>query len=232
MAQFAVKGYDVAANGFLVKPVSFSDLFLCMRRIMQILEVQKGKPLTVSSREGIHMLSSGDVIYIEVIRHMLTYHTGSGDYSGTGNLGELADTLSSDFFLCNRSYLVNFLYIKSVTGNEIEMKNGDRIPLSRGKRKVFLDAFNHWLGRILCHEHSCNKSLGGTSLDPYSVGYPAANPDDGGDGSLFLPVLHTPAPEKELLAVDCFGRCPLYRLRMPLEPGVVKERSFHRHGIH
>lgn len=52
---------------------------------------------------------------------------------------EGAQLLGDGFCLCNRSYLVNLLYVRSVEGNDVDI-GGVRLPVSRYKRKAFMEA--------------------------------------------------------------------------------------------
>ena len=56
------------------------------------------------------------------------------------------ELLSCGFFRCHRSYLVNLPMISRVGQTELEMQNGDRIPLSKYRRHEFLDAYARQMG--------------------------------------------------------------------------------------
>lgn len=49
MAQYAVKGYDVNAAGFILKPVSYYDFLLRIRKCIGILQTRTEEFLRVSS---------------------------------------------------------------------------------------------------------------------------------------------------------------------------------------
>ena len=49
------------------------------------------------------------------------------------------------FFRCHVSYLVNLRYVDRVSGNDVWV-NGDRLAISRYRRKDFLETWSAWIG--------------------------------------------------------------------------------------
>jgi len=48
------------------------------------------------------------------------------------------------FFRCNRCYIVNLAYVDNYQGNDLII-HGDRVQVSRSRKKQFLDAMNVYL---------------------------------------------------------------------------------------
>lgn len=87
-----------------------------------------------------------DLLYIEVQGHYLLYHTEMSVYEARGSLRELEEKLISHHFLrCNNCYLVNLRHIRSVEDNVV-IVGEDRLPISRPKKKSFLDGLTEYLG--------------------------------------------------------------------------------------
>ncbi|MCI6435877.1 MAG: LytTR family DNA-binding domain-containing protein [Clostridiales bacterium] len=147
MAQYAVRGYDVNAAGFVLKPVSYYDFLLRMRKCMGILQSRTEKSITLKMRQGIRRLSVRSILYVEVNSHMLSYHTAAETIQATGSLSEMEETLAESGFLrCNSCFLVNPRAISTVIGYDIQLINGDTIQISHPKKKQFMQALNVWLG--------------------------------------------------------------------------------------
>lgn len=143
MAQFAVKGYDVNAVGFVLKPVRYQDFYLSMRRAADLAGHREGQQFVVNNKDEMVRLSTQELLYVEVHGHVLQYHTTSRVVIGNGSLGELEKQLSRSFFLrCNNCYLVNPKYIKSVQGFQLILKNGESLQISRPRKKAFMEALN------------------------------------------------------------------------------------------
>ena len=146
MAQYAVKGYDVNAAGFILKPVSYYDLLMRIRKCITILQSRTEECLTLKMKQGIVRLPIRSILYIEVNRHMLTYHTSKEALQATGSLSELEAALQGyNFLRCNSCYLVNPRAIQAVLGYDIHLINGEQILISHPKRKQFMQELNIWL---------------------------------------------------------------------------------------
>ena len=147
MAQYAVRGYDVNAAGFILKPVSYYDFLMRMRKCIGILQTRVEEYVTLNMRQGIIRLPARDILYVEVNRHMLTYHTFKGTVQTTGSLAETEASLrGSGFLRCNSCYLVNPKAIQAVLGYDIRLINGETIQISHPKKKQFMQDLNIWLG--------------------------------------------------------------------------------------
>lgn len=147
LAQFAVKGYEVSAFDFVVKPVGYSDFALKFKRAETTIENKRDIDITVSERYKTTRLSSGEILYVEVVGHYLYYHTQSETIKGYGSISELEKTLAPKCFMrCNNCYLVNPRFIKCVEGYTVVMKNGDELLISHQRKKAFMTELTVWLG--------------------------------------------------------------------------------------
>lgn len=89
MAQYAVKGYEVNAFDFILKPVSYTEFSLKMMRILNYLKEHEDIKLTLKTVDGVVCVSLGDLKYVEVLNHKLTYHTKTGNFTEYGQLMQL-----------------------------------------------------------------------------------------------------------------------------------------------
>ena len=88
-----------------------------------------------------------DIVYIESIRHTIIIHTLSGKLSITGTLKDLEARLADhDFFRSNSCYLVNLRYVAAVEDQDCVMSNGERLRISRPRKKAFLTALADYMG--------------------------------------------------------------------------------------
>lgn len=145
MAQFAIKGYEVDALDYFVKPVGYYEIKMRLERIRRINE-SNGTMLNISVGRGTKRVSVSDIYYIEVIDHALVYHTRGGVFSCRGgSIRDLERSLSSEGFArCSVSYLVNMHYCSELHGNTL-IVGGDELKITRGKGKEFLDKFTAML---------------------------------------------------------------------------------------
>ena len=146
IAHFAVNGYEVNAMDYMVKPVSYSSFQLKLKKVLAYIEKNKDVSLVITDKDGIHRVPISKIMYIEVISHMLVYHTEDGDIETRGVLKDVEQNLSSRHFLrCNNCYLVNLRHITAVQDQDVIL-GSITLPISRPKKKTFLDEFTKYLG--------------------------------------------------------------------------------------
>lgn len=140
-AQYAVRGYEVSALGYMVKPITYFSFKLIMDKVIAKIR-RADKDIVIQGRDFTKRISNRDLYYIEVMDHYLIYHTVAGEYRAIGRMNEVADQLSEyNFFRCSNSHLVNLLYVREVSENQITVGE-DKVFISRRKKKDFLIALN------------------------------------------------------------------------------------------
>ena len=147
MAQYAIRGYEVEAFDFVVKPVQYAPFCMKMQKLLNMMRMRQKKYLTVNQANGVSRVFLQEIIYVEVCNHKLFFHTERGEVEGRGSLGQLEkDMEGSTFARCNSGYIVNLRNIKSIEKDTVIMSNGDRLPVSRARKKEFLNQFAMYLG--------------------------------------------------------------------------------------
>lgn len=146
MAQYALKGYEVNAFDFIVKPVSYGDFSLKLTRALERLKRSDGVSVMARTRRGVFRVEAADTKYVEIADHSLIYHTVKGDITATGHLYEVEPVLlGAGFVRCNRCYLVNLRYVEYAEDNAVSLGDGVVLQISRNRRKEFYDALTNYL---------------------------------------------------------------------------------------
>ena len=146
MAQFAVKGYQVEALDFLVKPVEYYSFELTFRKILRHLRNNTGDILQLDTGEKKLFVPVSEIFYVEVLGHYVTYHTESGDVRCKGVLSKIQEKLDDqNFFLCNRYCLIHLKYVTEIR-RETVVVHGVELEVSRSKRKDILHAMTQYMG--------------------------------------------------------------------------------------
>ena len=151
LAQFAIKGYEVDALDFVVKPVGYHDFALRMKKALRVMRRQAGQTLTVTSREGTSVFAAGDLAFVEVMNHELSYHVeGVGVVSGRGSLRELEASLEGQpFCRVSNSCLVNMEHIRQVKRDRLVMSDGTELFFSRSRKRPAMETIAAFLGGSL-----------------------------------------------------------------------------------
>ncbi len=150
MAQFAIKGYEVDALDFILKPVSMASIVYVLDKAMKRLDGSSAKAMfSLKTSDGTISLAASDITYVEVFDHNLVYHTTRGEYTVRGKLSDACQKLSPDrFVMCNRSFIVNLRHVSNVTSDYL-MIGDTRISVSKSHRKELMKRFSSFLGDSL-----------------------------------------------------------------------------------
>ncbi len=144
--QCAIQGYSVNALDFIDKSMSDSDIENRFARIYNFIMGAKYTDSLVVVQDGVYYkLALKDIKYIEVNRHVLTYHTSKGTIVTRGNLNEVEQKLiKHNFVRVYKSYLVNIKDIESVGQSTIRV-GGDELLLSRKYKSDVIDAILRYI---------------------------------------------------------------------------------------
>ena len=146
LAQYAIKGYEVHAFDFIVKPVSYYHFALKLSAALDRLKNNQEISFWVKNKDGRFKLHASHVLYVESDKHYMTYHTTEGDIATLGTIAAAAEDLrEAPFALCNRCYLINLTHVVGVRQTTVLLDNGIELQISRNKRTAFIDSLNGYL---------------------------------------------------------------------------------------
>ena len=141
MAQYAVKGYEVDAIGFMVKPVTYFDFQTNFGKAVRAVESARDSNVSFTMKDGVVKFSTDDIKYVEVSGHMITFHTFDRDLETRGSMKEIEKAFDGkNFARCNSCYLVNLKYVSQIEKNIVSIAGGDELVISKNKRKEFITA--------------------------------------------------------------------------------------------
>lgn len=145
MAQYAIKGYEVDALDFILKPVSYPQFAMKVAKAMNMLKKKEEKSLLLPLEDCKKKVSVKDVLFIEVKGHELHVATADQIYILRCSMQEMEADLKKCFFSrCHNSYLVNLRHVAEVRKEEIIVKNYT-IPISRTRKKIFLEELSDYI---------------------------------------------------------------------------------------
>ncbi len=146
MAQYAIKGYEVDALDYVLKPVSYFSFTQRLNRAVSRLHARRKAYVALPVKGGSMRMESADLYYVESQGHQLLYHTRSGVYQATGTIQQAEQDLEGmGFFRCNKGYLVNLEHVEGIQGSCAQVK-GESLLISRGRRAAFLEALAGYVG--------------------------------------------------------------------------------------
>lgn len=145
MAQYAVKGYEVQAFYYIVKPISYYNLESCLSRVIKQIRLNGEDEIRLNLQKGVVRIRLSRLLYIEVAGHHLIWHTQDGNYESSGALKAIESKLPPSFSRCNNCYLVNLRHVTGVNGYEAQV-GGETLAISHPRRKPFMRDLNEYLG--------------------------------------------------------------------------------------
>lgn len=149
LAQYAVRGYQVDALDFMVKPVTYEDFALRMGRAMRVMDRNAGGTVSVATDEGLRVIAEKDVVYVEIFRHDLYWHvTGSAQpLHARGTLTRVAGELGAERFCrVSASHLINMGQLALIRPGSVVMSDGTEVVISRRRRREVLETLTRYMG--------------------------------------------------------------------------------------
>lgn len=147
MAQYAIRGYEVDAVDFVLKPVSYYRFSSLLQKILRRMGERADLELTIRTPGGLQRVLASRIIYLSVEDHLLLYHTEDGVIEAWGTLKSSRDSLAEGTFVqVNKSCVVNLKHVRAIKGDKI-LVGETELTLSRGRKADVIRTLNHFLER-------------------------------------------------------------------------------------
>ncbi|MNJ46480.1 Transcriptional regulatory protein YpdB [compost metagenome] len=143
---YMYRSFQVQPYGYLLKPTSDEELrATTVKAIAQCK--QHNDVFTFAMNQMTYHLRVSEMMYITVERgKKLVIVTVNETYSYYGKLGELADQLEPYHFCrVHSGYVVNWDYVRALGKNQLILKNGAVIPVSRTKSASALQSYHQFI---------------------------------------------------------------------------------------
>ena len=149
MAQYAIRGYEVDALDFVLKPVSYYQFSTKLERALQRIQRRRGGQVALQVSGGVQLLDTDDILYLETRDRLLHYHTATDTWSVRGSLLKAEKDLAAYHFArCNQCYLVNLRHVTGVQNDFVQIGQ-EQLEISRRQRVAFLAAVAAYVGGAL-----------------------------------------------------------------------------------
>lgn len=155
LAQYAVRGYQVDALDFMVKPVRYGDFAMRMQRAMRVLERNARQTIAVSTTSGTRVIDVRDLAYVDLRGHDLHYHMGKevaatsapSELQQRGSVREIEKRLpENEFIKVSQGCLANMAHVSEVRADSILMDDGVTLYFSRSRRRECLEKLTRYFG--------------------------------------------------------------------------------------
>ena len=148
--KFAVKGYGVNAEGYMLKPFNYSEFADKMNDLMTRINTRSTEVFYDNTDKGKILIDVNDLIYIETCERNTKIHTREDTYISCKKMKEHEQLLQGyTFCRCHASYIVNLSYVRSIDGLSLYLKDGTEIQISKSRRGKFMEAFAKYVDSVI-----------------------------------------------------------------------------------
>lgn len=146
MSQYAIRGYEVGAMDYLLKPLSYFPFSQRLGRALSRVQKKAKHYLVVPVKGGAQKLDTEDIYYVESQGHNLLFHTAGGVFVTPGALKDVEEKLASlNFSRCNKGYLVSLSHVDGIIDG-CAVVQGEKLLISRGRKAEFMEALANCVG--------------------------------------------------------------------------------------
>lgn len=148
LAKYAVKGYEVGALGFIVKPATYGGFKMSLDRAMRQIRQSSGRSIVVTDDDGSRVIPLSEMVWAEVRGHHTTYHLESGEsFNSYGSLTQLEKDLEgAPVIRISKSFLINMDKVQRIRTSTLLMVTGDELTMSRSLKRDIVKQLADYLG--------------------------------------------------------------------------------------
>ena len=145
LARYAIKGYEVSAFDFIVKPLTYANFTMKITRALNHLKTKSEKEILVKSGGNTVRIAVADIKWVEIRAHKITYHLVDKDIVSYGTLKDAESLISDKLFVrCNTCFLVNLRFVDAIKDN-CAVVGGENLLISYPRRVEFKKALTDYL---------------------------------------------------------------------------------------
>jgi len=139
-SQFVLDSFDVGADQYLVKPITYQTFEKKVYPLIRKIDTQKNYMFVKLIDGGNQVMALRDICAVcvepSLRRGTLTVHTMNGEVSIYGLMKDYVQKLSPySFFQIHRQCLVNLEHVQGLYPEGLLMKNGNHYQISRYQKK-------------------------------------------------------------------------------------------------
>lgn len=131
--QYAMELFQIRPLHFLVKPFTKQQVMEVLDKAMRLTTGYRDY-FEFQSEQNYHRCFYSDIMYFESSARKIMLHTQSEIFTFYGKLNDIEKETGEAFLRIHQSFLVNPLYIIQYKADEIMLKDGRTLPISKSLR--------------------------------------------------------------------------------------------------
>lgn len=149
---FAAESYALRADYYTLKPVTGESV----ARMLDDVDLSSPNQNPVVTLPGGIMCPTRSILFTEYSNHQITLHLENGQtrrvWMAQADLENLLDR--REFVTCTKGIVIGLRWVDRLDGSTVVMKDGRRIPISRGRKPDVKQAHADYLFRLLWNDDS------------------------------------------------------------------------------
>lgn len=141
---YAVKGYEVKAFDYIVKPLLYEDFALKMSIFLKTLLTDGNIEHVFKCKDTLIKVKEKDILYIDIYKHYLTIYTVDKTFTTRGTIKDINKSLSNIFSRCSSNCIINLMHLDKIVKGDI-LINNKLIKITAKYKKQFLRDFSIYL---------------------------------------------------------------------------------------
>lgn len=146
--EYAIQGYELDVVDYLLKPILFSRFYQAVVKVEERLNAiknshqnEEGKNHHFFKHNGrLVKINFADIFYVKAEQEYSYIYTLQENYLVGMHLKKMEAKLpKSDFIRIHRSYILNLIHLKSISGNTVYLEDGTSIPLAKSNNALLLE---------------------------------------------------------------------------------------------
>ncbi len=148
MTNYAIRGYQVDALDYVLKPVSYFAFSQKLDRALSRVKKDNSNIISIDLPSGVKKLDIDNIFYIESQGHNLVFYTNSGEFSIRAKISDFEQQLAPHhFFRSNKGYIVNLKYVDGVEKGECLIA-GRQLLIARARKNEFMSALTDYMAGV------------------------------------------------------------------------------------
>lgn len=145
--QYMQASFGVRAAQYLTKPISYDTFANKINEFVSYMTEDKERVIELVSDGEQYYLNEKSVISIESQGAKLRFTTEKDSLSVYGKISDYTKLCDKYMVMPNRSTLINTVYIHKVSGNTIELANGQEVKISRRRHADVTESIGRNMSR-------------------------------------------------------------------------------------
>ncbi len=152
ITKYAIKGYEIGATRYLVKPITFKALKSVFSKTVEEVIKSSEEYIIEKNDEGVFKIFLSDIIYIETYERNTLIHTKEKKIISYHTMLKHLSRLNSKFVRCHIGVIVNIEYVMEFGRNSLTMQYGKVVPMSKSKKNGVKEALLAYYDNLIINK--------------------------------------------------------------------------------